>query len=330
MTLEPSNESSQATSQLTEGEDPGALVRRIEAGDLQAENELVARYHLGVEVILAQLTRDAALAQDIHQETFALVLTKLRAGELRDPKALPGFLRSIARSLLIAQFFGSRQMTQWLRRQGYAVGRKRVRRLFRLLGLRAVCPRPRTSQKNLAHRIYPYLLGNLVITRPNQVWCTNITYIPLQQGFLYLVAVMEWATRKVLPWRLSNTQDAGSWVEALEEAMTFYGTPEIFNTDQGSQFTSLDFTGVLRRAQVKISMDGKGRWIDNVFIERLWCSLKCEEVYLNEYRSGKEAWQGISQWLTFYHQSRPHSALGDLTPDEAYVQVPMQSPLKAA
>jgi putative transposase len=227
-------------------------------------------------------------------------------------------LRLIDEQFLETPFYGSRQMARWLRRQGYTVSRKRVRRLMRLLGLQAVYQRPRTSQPHPEHRIYPYLLRDLQITRPNHVWCSDVTYIPLQRGFLYLVAVMDWASRKVLSWRLSNTLDPTFCVEALEEALERYGPPEIFNTDQGSQFTSVDFTTVLKEAGVRISMDGKGRWMDNVFIERLWRSMKYEQVYLSEYATGSEARTGIGWWMHFYNERRPHSSLNDRTPDEAY------------
>jgi len=227
-------------------------------------------------------------------------------------------MRLIDEQFLETPFYGSRQMTRWLRRQGYTVSRKRVRRLMRLLGLQAVFQRPRTSQPHPEHRIYPYLLRGLEITRPNHVWCADVTYIPLQRGFLYLVAVMDWASRKVLSWRLSNTLEASFCVEALQEALERYGAPEIFNTDQGSQFTSLEFTSVLKSVGVKISMDGRGRWMDNIFIERLWRSLKYECVYLSEFVTGTEARAGIGWWIDFYDQRRPHSSLGDRTPDEAY------------
>ena len=227
-------------------------------------------------------------------------------------------LRLIDEQFLETPFYGSRQMTRWLRRQGYTVSRKRVRRLLGLLGLQAVFQRPRTSQPHPDHRIYPYLLRDLEITRPNHVWCSDVTYIPLERGFLYLVALMDWSSRKVLSWRLSNTLDASFCVEALEEALENYGAPEIFNTDQGSQFTSLEFTSVLKNAGVKISMDGKGRWMDNVFIERLWRSLKYECVYLSEFATGTHARAGIGWWMGFYNDRRPHSSLDDRTPEEAY------------
>ena len=223
-------------------------------------------------------------------------------------------MRLIDEQFLETPFYGSRQMKRWLYRQGYTVSRKRVRRLMRLLGLQAIFQRPRTSQPHLEHRIYPYLLRDLQITRPNHAWCADVTYIPLQRGFLYLVAVMDWASRKVLSWRLSNTLETSFCVEALQEALDRYGPPEIFNTDQGSQFTSVDFTDALKEAGIRISMDGKGRWMDHVFIERLWRSLKYEQVYLSEYATGSEARAGIGWWM----DQRPHSSLNDRTPDEAY------------
>ena len=189
---------------------------------------------------------------------------------------------------------------------------------MRLMGLEAIYQAPKTSVPHPAHRIYPYLLKGLVIDRPNQVGCADITYIPVQRGFLYLVAIMDWTTRHVLSWRLSNTMDAGFCVEALNEALSRYGKPEIFNTDQGSQFTSFDFTGVLKGAEVTISMDGRGRCMDNIFIERLWRSLKYEAVYLHELTDGFRAERVIGEWIDFYNTERPHSALAGRTPAEAY------------
>ena len=224
----------------------------------------------------------------------------------------------IDRQFLETPFYGSRQMARHLRRQGYAVGRTRVRRLMRIMGLRAIYQKPRTSTPNTHHQVYPYLLRGLPITRANQVWCADITYIPMHRGFMYLVAVMDWHTRAVLSWRLSNTIDSSFCVEALEEALSRYGKPEIFNTDQGSQFTSEEFTDTLSDAGVRISMDGKGRWMDNVFIERLWRSLKYECVYLREFESGLDARREIGHWLDYYNTNRPHSALVDKTPMEVY------------
>ncbi len=213
-------------------------------------------------------------------------------------------------------FYGSRQMVRQLWREGIRVGR--VRRLMRLMGLEAIYQAPRTSDPHPAHRVYPYLLTGMAIERPNRVWCADITYIPVQRGFLYLVAIMDWATRHVLAWRLSNTMDTGFCLEALNEALARHGRPEIFNTDQGSQFTSLDFTGVLKDAGVTISMDGRGRCMDNIFIERLWRSLKYEAVYLHDLTDGLKAEQVIGEWIGFYNTERPHSSLDGQTPAEAY------------
>ena len=214
-------------------------------------------------------------------------------------------------------FYGSRQMARHLRREGVAAGRRRVRRLMRLMGLEAIYRKPRTSDAQPDHHVYPYLLRELKIDRPDQVWCADITYIPVTTGFLYLVAIMDWASRHVLSWRLSNTMDSSFCVEALEAALQT-GTPGIFNTDQGSQFTSAAFTDRVQAAGARCSMDGRGRCLDNVFIERLWRSLKYEAVYLHELADGFAAEQVISEWMTFYSDVRPHSALGGRTPAEAY------------
>ena len=210
----------------------------------------------------------------------------------------------IDRQYLARPYYGSRRMAAWLATQGHRVNRKRVQRLMRLIGLVAVYQRPNTSKPAAAHKVYPYLLGGLSIDRVNQVWCSDITYIPMAKGFVYLVAIMDWHSRAVLAWRLSNTLGADFCVEALEEALARFGRPEIFNTDQGSQFTSDDFTGVLSRHEVTISMDGKGRCMDNVFIERLWRSLKYEEVYLHAYGNVAAAKAGIRAWLVFYNEER--------------------------
>jgi putative transposase len=227
-------------------------------------------------------------------------------------------MRLIDAQFLETPWYGSRQMARHLRRLGYTVGRKRVRRLMRLMGLQAIYQKPRTSDPHPDHRIYPYLLRGLETDRTNQVWCTDITYIPMRRGFLYLVAIVDWWSRKVLAWRLSNTMDVDFCVEALEAALARHGKPEIFNTDQGSQFTSPAFTQVLKGAGVKISMDGKGRWMDNVFIERLWRSLKYECVYLQAFETGSEARVGIGRWIDYYNTSRPHSAFDGRTPEEVY------------
>ena len=239
------------------------------------------------------------------------------AAKSESPENL-ALMRRIDELFMKYPFYGSRQMARQLRREGVRVGRHRVRRLMRLMGLAAIYQAPRTSAPHPAHRIYPYLLKGMAIDRPNQVWCADITYIPVQRGFLYLVAIMDWATRHVLSWRLSNTMDARFCVEALNEALSRYGKPEIFNTDQGSQFTSVDFTNVLKDAGVAISMDGRGRCMDNIFIERLWRSLKYEAVYLHELTDGFKAERVISEWIDFYNTERPHSALAGRTPAEAY------------
>jgi putative transposase len=211
-------------------------------------------------------------------------------------------------------FLGSRRMAALLRAEGYAINRKRVQRLMRRMGIAALGPKPRMTKPAPGHKIFPYLLRNLAIERPNQVWAADITYVPIGRGFLYLVAVIDWASRAVLAWRLSNTMDVSFCLSALEEALARFGKPEIFNTDQGSQFTSAAFTGTLAAAGVQISMDGRGRWMDNVFIERLWRSLKYEDIYLKGYADGREARAGIAGWIAFYNGRRPHQALGNRTP----------------
>jgi putative transposase len=224
----------------------------------------------------------------------------------------------IDRQYLARPFYGSRRMAAWLATQGHPVNRKRVQRLMRLMGLVAIYQRPNTSKAAPEHTKYPYLLGGLRIDRVNQVWCTDITYIPLAKGFIYLVAIMDWHSRAVLAWRTSNTLHADFCVEALEEALRRFGRPEIFNTDQGSQFTSTDFTGVLKAHGITISMDGKGRCMDNIFIERLWRSLKYENVYLHADASVPEARAGIGDWLRFYNEERLHQAHGYRTPRQIY------------
>jgi len=226
----------------------------------------------------------------------------------------PALLRRIDELFTTWPFLGSRRMTAMLRAEGHAVNRKRVQRLMRSIGIAALGPKPRTTKPAPGHKIFPYLLRGLAIERPNQVWCADITYIPIGRGFLYLVAIMDWASRAVLAWRLSNTMDVSFCRDALEEALVRFGTPEIFNTDQGSQFTSAAFTGMLAAAGIRISMDGRGRWMDNVFIERLWRSLKHEDIYLKGYADGREARAGVASWLAFYNAVRPHQALANRTP----------------
>ena len=238
-------------------------------------------------------------------------------------------MRLIDEQFLETPWYGSRQMARHLRRNGWYIGRHRVRRLMSKMGLAPIYQRPKTSEPHPQHKVYPYLLRQLAIDRPNQVWCADVTYIPMRRGFLYLVAVMDWASRKVLAWRLSNTMDTEFCVAALEEAIARYGRPDIFNTDQGSQFTSFAFTNTLSDAGIRISMDGRGRWMDNVFIERLWRSLKYECVYLNAFETGSEARAGIGRWIGYYNADRPHSALAGGTPDEAYATQASEEKLAA-
>jgi len=224
-------------------------------------------------------------------------------------------------------WMGSRSLRDQVNRSkqmDIKVNRKRIQRLMRKMGIHSTAPKPNTSRPGKQHKIYPYLLRNMQVNRPDQVWATDITYIPMAQGFLYLVAIMDWYSRKVLSWRLSNSLDTAFCIDALQEALNKYGKPEIFNTDQGAQFTSDEFTGALEKAKVKISMDGKGRWMDNVFIERLWRSLKYEEVYLKAYETVAEAKAGIGNWITFYNHDRTHQSLDCKTPEEVYFNQPTE------
>ncbi len=215
-------------------------------------------------------------------------------------------------------FAGSRMLRDLLIAEGFKVGRLHVATLMRRMGIEALYRKPNTSKPAPGHQIYPYLLRKLPVTRPNQVWAMDITYIPMARGFVYLAAVVDWFSRRVLAWRLSITLEAGFCIEAVEEALAHYGRPEIFNTDQGSQFTSHDFTSVLLKNDIVVSMDGKGAWRDNVFVERLWRSIKYEEVYLRAYDTVAEARASIGRYLTFYNSRRPHSSLDRRTPDQAY------------
>lgn len=215
-------------------------------------------------------------------------------------------------------FYGSRRMTAQLRRQGRVINRKRVQRLMRRMGLAGMAPGPQTSKPHPEHQVYPYLLRGLAIERPGQVWSTDVTYIRLKHGFVYLVAIIDWYSRKVLSWRISNTLDVAFCVDCLEEALQRYGAPEIFNTDQGSQFTSAAFLGVLKTHAVQISMDGRGRALDNVFVERLWRSLKYEDIYLKAYAGIPELLVGLADYFAFYNDCRPHQSLGYATPNQVY------------
>ena len=231
-------------------------------------------------------------------------------------------MRRIDEQYLETPFYGSRRMVAVLRREGYAVNRKRVRRLMRLMGIEAIYQKPNTSQRHPDHKVYPYLLRGLVIDRPNQVWCADITYIPMAKGFVYLVAVMDWFSRRVLAWRLSIGMETAFCVEALQEAIDRYGAPELFNTDQGVQFTSAAFLAELESKGVRISMDGKGRFLDNIFIERLWRSLKYEDIFIRAYTLVSEARSGIAAWFAFYNDKRLHQALGYRTPRETFEAAP--------
>ncbi len=227
-------------------------------------------------------------------------------------------MRRIDELYLKWPFYGSRRMAAHLRGEGYEVNRKRVQRLMRLMGIEAIYQKPNTSRKHPSHKIYPYLLKNLKVDHANQVWCADITYIPMAHGWVYLVAVMDWYSRRVLSWRLSITMETDFCVEALKEAMACFGTPEIFNTDQGVQFTAVAFIEQLQAQGIQISMDGKGRFLDNIFIERLWRSLKYEEVFTKAYASVAEARRGIGGWINFYNDERKHQALGYRTPREIF------------
>jgi putative transposase len=263
----------------------------------------------------ARLDRDHP---DLSIRRQCAMLGVARSGVYRQPRpANDNDLEAMRRidALFTARpFYGARRIARTLSEEGFPIDRKRARRLMRQMGIEALGPKPRTTKPAPGHRIYPYLLRELTIDRPNQVWAADITYVPIGRGFLYLTAVIDWASRAVLSWRLSNTMDASFCVAALEEALARYGKPDIFNTDQGSQFTGAAFTTVLTEAGVRISMDGRGRWMDNVFIERLWRSLKYEDVYLKGYADGREAKAGIAAYFTFYNEQRLHQALAYRTP----------------
>jgi putative transposase len=256
--------------------------------------------------------------EDLSVRRQCELLNVARSGVYR-PRPEPSaddlaLMRRIDELYLEKPFYGSRRMTFDLNEEGLGVNRKRVQRLMRLMGLEGLVPRPGTSKAAPGNKIYPYLLRGVSITEPNHVWASDITYIPMANGFLYLVAIIDWASRAVLAWRLSNTMDSAFCVEALEEALQKYGKPRIFNTDQGAQFTSAAFTGKLEAAGVAISMDGRGRFMDNIFIERLWRSIKYEEVHLKAYADGHEARIGIGRWMEFYNHRRPHQSMNNQRP----------------
>lgn len=250
------------------------------------------------------------------------VLRLARSTAYYQPRSGPdttlALMRRIDELHLQYPFAGARMLRDLLRQEGHAIGRRQVATLMRRMGITAIYRKPRTSQRHPAHRTYPYLLRQLTITRPNHVWAADITYIPMRRGFVYLFAVLDWASRRVLAWRLSNTLTTDFCLDAVREAITQYGCPKIFNTDQGCQFTSQEFTGILKGQGIQISMDGKGCWRDNVFVERLWKSLKYEEVYLHAYDTISAAQQGLERYLRFYNQTRPHQALAGQTPDQVY------------
>jgi putative transposase len=233
-------------------------------------------------------------------------------------------MKLIDHQYLATPFYGARKIAAWLKSQGQRVNRKRVRRLMCVMGLKAIYRRPKTSQPAPGHKTYPYLLSGMKITRLNQVWAADITYIPMARGFLYLVAIIDWYSRYVLSWRLSNSLDAGFCVEALEEALR-KGKPDIFNTDQGSQFTGEAFTGLLEQHGVRISMDGKGSYNDNLFVERLWRTVKYEEVYLKAYQDGRDARVGLGNYFRFYNTERPHQTHGYRTPAEVFTSIPVEA-----
>ena len=256
--------------------------------------------------------------EDLSVRRQCELLNVARSGVYR-PKPAPSaddlaLMRRIDELHLELPFYGSRRMAFELNRERRGVNRKRVRRLMRVMGTEALAPRPGTSKAAPGHKIYPYLLRGLAITQPNHVWACDITYIPMANGFLYLVAIMDWASRAVLSWRLSNTMDTRFCAEALEEALARHGKPRIFNTDQGAQFTCAAFTDKLEAAGIAISMDGRGRFLDNIFIERLWRSIKYEEVHLKAYADGREARAGIGAWMSFYNHRRPHQGMDNQTP----------------
>ena len=231
-------------------------------------------------------------------------------------------MRRMDEQYLRTPFYGSRSMTTYLRRLGYTINRKRLRRLLRLMGLHSIAPTPNTSRTHPAHKVYPYLLGDVEITCPNQVWATDVTYVPMQRGFLYLVAILDWYSRKVLAWRVSNSLDSHFCIEALAEAIDRHGIPEIFNTDQGVQFTSEAFTGCLKQHGIRISMDGRGCYQDNIFIERLWRTVKYECLYIQAFEDGRGLRQGLKTYFDWYNNERSHQGLDNQTPDEVYRQVP--------
>ena len=268
----------------------------------------------------AQIHVDHALSRTRRCELLGVA----RSTAYYQPQAISdeelALMRQIDKIHLAWPFYGSRRIAEDLTERGQSVNRKRVQRLMRQMGIRALYPRQRTSQPGKGHTIHPYLLRNLVIECPNQVWASDITYIPMAKGFMYLVVILDWHSRRVLAWRLSNTLETDFCLEALDEALRRFGKPEIFNTDQGVQFTCDAFTRVLKDHDIDISMDGKGRWVDNVFVERLWRSVKHEDVYLRAYETPRQLREGLIRYFNFYNTERRHSALDGRTPDAVYFE----------
>ncbi|WP_423206470.1 IS3 family transposase [Paracoccus yeei] len=281
------------------------LSRKAQALDRQVRRGMIERSHptlsVGAQCRLLSISRSSFYYAPRGETEMNLTLMRL-----------------IDRQFLETPFYGVQQMTWHLQNEGHAVNVKRIRRLMRLMRLMPIYQKPNTSKPAKGHKTYPYLLGGLRVDRPGQVWCAGITYLPMRRGFLYLVAIMDWFTRKVLAWRISNTLEADFCVEALNEAVHRFGPPEIMNTDQGSQFTSFAWTDRLKRIGTRISMDGKGRCLDNIFIERLWRSLKYECVYLHAWETGSQAKAGVGRWITFYNHQRPHAAHGGQPPAVVY------------
>ncbi|MGH0004185.1 IS3 family transposase [Pseudovibrio ascidiaceicola] len=302
--------------------EPGIDIKHLHAkiGELTLENDFLFRsaHKSGLAERQKMIDRNHDLS--ISRQAKALGVSRSSVYYLPKPvsKEDLNLMRRLDELHLQYPFAGSRMLQRLLKAEGQNVGRFKVRSLMRKMGIAALYQRPRTSNPAPGHKIYPYLLRALEVTKPNQVWATDLTYIPMEKGFVYLVAILDWYTRKVLSWKLSITMEADVCIEALEEALARHGKPEIFNSDQGSQFTCHAFTQVLKREDIRISMDGKGAWRDNVFVERLWRTIKYEEVYLKAYASVREARTSLGSYIEFYNQTRPHSALDGQTPDQAY------------
>ncbi|UXU75689.1 MULTISPECIES: IS3 family transposase [unclassified Paracoccus (in: a-proteobacteria)] len=300
-------------------------------GELTLENDFLRRARQGGSVAERKKMIDPTAKLSVSRQ--AIVLGISRGSIYYRPRPVSDadlkLMHRIDKLHMEFPFAGSRMLQGLLVQEGFKVGRLHVATLMKRMGIEALYRKPNTSKPAPGHKIYPYLLRGLPITRPNQVWAMDITYIPMARGFIYLAAVLDWFTRRVLAWRVSITLEAEFCMEAVKEALARHGTPEIFNTDQGSQFTSTEFIKVLAAREIKISMDGKGAWRDNVFVERLWRTIKYEEVYLRAYASVSEARTGIGRYLSFYNSRRPHSSLDGKTPDQAYFNQPMPEAVAA-